>query len=130
MAVRDFVLAADPIEQNLDRPGPEAPGEDLAVVGEDLIGDPPPTKGLGEHGAHRLGRGPGHEPRSDAEPGVVIDPGDRLELCATGEHHSAHDVHLPKLHRPGALPAAVVLGPAPARLGIDQALAHQAAVDR
>jgi len=38
-AMRDAVLAADPVEQHLDRLGAEPPGEALAVVGQDLIAD-------------------------------------------------------------------------------------------
>ena len=44
--------------------------------------------------------------------------------------HPAHDVHLPELHRPRALPAAVVGGAAAAALRVDQAVAHQGPVDR
>ncbi len=44
--------------------------------------------------------------------------------------HAAHDVHLPELHGLQAFPAAVVLALATALLGIDQAMAHQAAIDR
>jgi len=39
VSVRDAVLAADPVEQDLHGQGTEAAREDLAVVGQDLIGD-------------------------------------------------------------------------------------------
>ena len=55
--------------------------------------------------------------RGARTPGVVVDPGDRLQFGAVFQQHPAHHVHLPQLHRPGTLPALVVLGPAPARLG-------------
>jgi hypothetical protein len=44
VAVTDPVLAQDPIEQDLDRMGPEPTREALAVVGQDLIGDPVASK--------------------------------------------------------------------------------------
>ena len=53
-----------------------------------------------------------------------------IELTAVGEMHAAHDVHLPELHRACALPALVVLGLPPARLGVDEAVPDEAAVDR
>src|SRR5665647_1772652 len=61
---------------------------------------------------------------------VVVDAGHELELTTVTEAHAAHHVHLPELHGLGALPAAVVLAPSAALLGIDQAMAYQAAVDR
>lgn len=40
MQVPDSVLAADAIEEHLDRRTPEPSGEDLAVIGQDLLRDP------------------------------------------------------------------------------------------
>ena len=91
----DPVLAADPIEQDLDRLRSEPTGEDLAVVGEDLIGDPEATERGDEHGAHGLGGRPRDQTGSDAEPAVVIDPRHDLQLGRVLEQHTTHDVHLP-----------------------------------
>ena len=64
------------------------------------------------------------------EPRMVIDPRHDRRLLAVCEHHPAHHVHLPQLHRPAALPAPVV-GSLPASgLGLDQPMAHQAAIHR
>jgi hypothetical protein len=76
-----------------------------------------------------VGVGPLDEPGHDAEPGVVIDPGDGLELAAIGEPDPAHDVQLPPLHRPGPFPAAVVGLLSPPGLGLDEAVADQGPVD-
>ncbi len=59
-------------------------GEDLAVIGQDLFGDPVGTQGMRERIADRLGGGSNDEARADAEPRVVIDPGDGRELGAVG----------------------------------------------
>jgi hypothetical protein len=40
MSVADAVLPADSVEQHLYGLRPEAAGEHLAVVGQDLVGDP------------------------------------------------------------------------------------------
>jgi hypothetical protein len=50
------VLAADPVEQHFDGLRAESAGERLAVVGQDLVGDPRPAKRGRDHGAHGLGR--------------------------------------------------------------------------
>jgi hypothetical protein len=56
--------------------------------------------------------------------------GDDLELAAACEPHAAHHVHLPELHGPEALPAAVVLALAAPPVRLDQPVAQKAAVDR
>ena len=126
----DAVVQTDPIEQHGGGLSGEPAGEDLAVVRKDLLGHPVARQALDECVTHGPRGRPNDQLGDHAEPRVVIDPGDDLALRAVSEHHPAHHVHLPKLHGPGALPAAVVLLPSSARLGIDQAVAHQAAVDR
>jgi hypothetical protein len=42
----DAVLPADAVEEDLDGVGTEPAGEDLSVVGQDLIGNPVAGKGL------------------------------------------------------------------------------------
>ena len=73
----DGVVAADPVEEHFPALA-EPVGELLAIVGQYLIGDAIAAQGLGEGQAHRP---PGRfrdDPGGDAEPGVVIDPGDDL----------------------------------------------------
>ena len=102
----DPVLAADPVEQHLDVFGCEAAGEDLPVVGEDLLGHAVGPKGVGEVAADRAARGFGHRPGADDEAGVIIDAGEDLGARPVGQTYPPHDVHLPQLHRASALPAA------------------------
>jgi hypothetical protein len=101
----DAVLAADPVEQHLGVLEPEPAGEHLAVIGEDLLGNPMATHRLGEMGAHRPAGRSDHHPCAHDEPGVVIDAREHLALAPIGQQHTTHDVHLPQLHRSGALPA-------------------------
>ena len=127
----DAVLPADPLEQHLSRAGPAEPaGELLAVVGEHLGGDPVLGHRGGERQADRPGGGPHDDGGDDAEPGVVVDPGDDLALAAVGQEQARGHVHLPQLHRRRALPAAVLV-PAPApRHRLDQVVADQDPVNR
>jgi hypothetical protein len=61
----------------------------------------------------------------EAVAGVVIDPGDDLDLDPISEEHAAHDVELPQRHRGVAFPALVVL-PAAALPGrVDQTMTDQ-----
>ena len=76
--VVDAVLPTDPVEQDLDVPTGEPPGEHLAVVGEDLLGDPVQARGVGEVGAHGPGRGPEHDAGAHHVPGVVVQAGEDL----------------------------------------------------
>jgi hypothetical protein len=77
----DAVAAADPLEQHLGRAGlAESAGELLAVIRQDFVGCPV--------GPHRCDERPAHRPPScasddggdHAEPGVIVDPGDQLQL--------------------------------------------------
>jgi hypothetical protein len=60
---------------------------------------------------------------------VVINAGDQLGLTPSGQLEAAHDVHLPQLHRPLALPAPPGLLLAPAGVRLDQAAPAQRPVD-
>src|SRR5438132_12476103 len=128
--MRDAVLPADPVEQDLDGLGTEPPGEDLAVIGEDLIRDPVALQGGGEDAAHRLGGRPGHEAARDAEAAVIIHAGDDLELAVIIEQHAAHHVHLPQLHRVFALPPAELVSALASPPEPDQAVRAEAPRDR
>jgi len=85
---------------------------------------------LDERRADRARRGAFDELGRDAEARVVVEAADELELVAALELHAAHDVHLPELHGAHPLPAPVVLAALATALRIDQAMAHEAAVDR
>src|SRR5436190_22070555 len=61
-AVADAVLSTDLVEQHLGGLDPEAVGEDLAVVGEDLLWHPVALEGLDEEAAHSSGGGPHQDP--------------------------------------------------------------------
>src|SRR6266511_4544784 len=90
--VGDPVLPADPVEQGLPLVRAVPGGEHLAVIGEDLLGEPVAAKGLGERVAHPAGGGPGREPGGHAEPGVIVDRRKYLQLGPIGQEHPAHDV--------------------------------------
>jgi hypothetical protein len=76
----DAVLPADPVEHDFHRLGPEPSGEALAVVGQDLVGNPVATKRPHQHLTHGLGGRPAHQTRGHAEAAVVVHPGDHLQL--------------------------------------------------
>jgi hypothetical protein len=61
---------------------------------------------------------------------MVIDAGQRLGGGPVGEQEAADDVHLPELHRAAAPPAFPDLLPAVPLVRLDDAGAHQTAVDR
>ena len=63
----------------------EAAGEDLAVVGQQLLRGAVAVQGSPEDPADGGGVGPLHQSGHDAEPGVVVDPGHGLELAAVDE---------------------------------------------
>ena len=66
----------------------------------------------------------------DAEPGMVIDPGDDLALAAVSQEQARGDIQLPQVHRDLALPAHVLLAaPAPGDR-LDELIADQDPVDR
>jgi hypothetical protein len=109
---------------------PSLPGEDLAVAGEDLLGDAVGVEGLDERIAHRTCGCPCDYLGDDTEARMVVDARDDREGETTGELDVAHHVDLPQLHRPGPLPALVVVAPTPPGLGLDQAMAHETAIDR
>jgi hypothetical protein len=50
---------------------------------------------LRERGAHRSAGGPVHHGGDDAEPGVVVYPGDDLGFGSVGQPDAVHDVELP-----------------------------------
>jgi hypothetical protein len=93
--VADPVVMTDPVEEHHRGLGRTLAGEDLAVVGEDLLGDPVAAQGLDQRITDGLGRRSHHELGADAEPRVIVDPGDHAELGAIREEHLAHHVHLP-----------------------------------
>lgn len=127
--VDDAVLPADPVEHHLTTLA-EPVSELLAVVRQDFLGHPEPLQPVGEGQAHRAAGGPADDLGDDAEPGMVVDPGDDLGFGAIGEHDPADDVHLPQLHRPSPLPPHIVPA-APATLGrFDQTVADQDPIHR
>ena len=71
--VADAVLAAEAVEEHLARPFAEAGGKDLAVVGEDLLGDAVRPMAVTQRLTDRAGGGSGYEHRRDAEAGVIVD---------------------------------------------------------
>ena len=71
--VIDAVLAADPVEQHLGVFGPEPTREDLAVVGEDLLGDAVTAHRGGEVPAHSPAGRANHHAGAHHEPGVVVE---------------------------------------------------------
>jgi hypothetical protein len=128
--VADVVVGADPVEHHRPRATAETAREDLAVVSEDLAGHSMLAQRLREGLADRPCRGAQDDLGADDEPGMVIDPGHDLDLRAIREVDAAHHIHLPQLHRPAALPPAVILPPAPALPRLDQAMADQRPVNR
>ena len=78
----------------------------------------------------RRGDRAAHRASGNAEAAVVVAAGHDLELAAVGEQHAAHDVHLPELHGTLALPAAELLATLAAAAELDEAVTHEAAVDR
>lgn len=127
--VDDAVLSADPVEHHLPALA-EPVGELLAVVREDFLGHPEPLQGVGEGQADGPAGGPADDLGDDAEAGMVVHPGDDFGFSSVGEHDSADDVHLPQLHRPGLLPADIVLAAAAALGRFDQAVADQDPIHR
>ena len=99
------------------RAGAEPTGEALAVVGQDLVGDPVASQRCGQDLGHGLGGRAADQASGDAEPAVVVHAGDHLQLRGVGgEQNPSHHVHLPQLHRTLSLPAAelvTALAPAP-----------------
>jgi hypothetical protein len=98
--VGDGVLAADPVEHHLTATFVEAGGELLTVVGKQFIGHPVLAQGSDQGQADSPGGGLRHGGGNDAEPRVVVHPGDDLRFAAIGEQDPTDDVHLPQLHGP------------------------------
>ena len=65
-------LPADAVKKHLALARAQPPGEHLAVVGEDLIGDAIAAKRLCQSLAYRPGGGSGNEPGRDTGAGVVV----------------------------------------------------------
>jgi hypothetical protein len=130
-AVGDAVLPADLVEQHLHRHTRlvEPAGEHLGVVGQHFLGHPVGAHRVHERQAHRPGGRPHDRRGEDAEPGMVIDPGNDLHLGAVNQECAGGHIELPQLHRGAAFPAPVVLAAAPPRLRLDQPVADQGAVD-
>ena len=122
----DAVLAADAAEQHLGWVRAKPAGEHLAVVGEDLVGEPVALQSGDKDLADAAGIGPLDQPGHDPEPGMVIDAGHDLQLLAIGQPDPAQHLQLPQLHRPVPLPTAVIGLAAPAGHRLDQPLADQA----
>ncbi len=130
--VSDPVLPADPVKQHLHRHAGlvEPAGEHLAVVGQHLLGHPVDAHRVHERLADWAGGGPHHRLGDHAEPGMVIDPGDDLDLGATGEERAGSHIQLPQLHRGVSFPPPVVLPAAAPGLRLDQPVVDQRPVDR
>lgn len=127
--VDDAVLPADPIEHHLPALA-EPVGELLAVIGQHFLGHPEPAQPISKSQAHRPAGGPPDDLGDDAEPGMVVHPGDHLGLRAVGQPHAADDVHLPQLHRPGPLPPHIVLASPATFDRLEQAMADQDPIHR
>ena len=81
----DPVLPAEAVEQHIDRRLRVLPGEHLAVVGEDLVGNAVGAQRLGEDGADSPGDRSGHQAGRHAEPGVVVEDLYRPERGRIGQ---------------------------------------------
>ena len=129
--VGDAVLPADPVEHHLDRDAwlAEPAGEHLAV-GQHFLRYPVDAHRAHERLAHRPGSCPQHRFGDDAEPGMVIQPGHDLGLCAIGQKGASGHVQLPQLHRHRPFPPPVILAAPPPGRRLDQPVADQGAVHR
>jgi hypothetical protein len=122
-------FSPDLVEEHLGGFQAEPVGEDLAVVGQDLLGHPVAFQRSPEVAAHGPGRGPDHDAGADAEPGVVVHPGQDLALGAVLQEHTADHVHLPELHGAAPLPAFVGREALALGLGLDLAVPDQGPID-
>jgi len=79
MTGNDPVLPADPLEHHLRRPGlVEAASELLAIVAEYLVRDAEALQRLNKRQAHRTARRRSDHGGDDAEPGMIVHPGDHF----------------------------------------------------
>jgi hypothetical protein len=101
----DPVFTADRLKKHLGRRVVEPTREDLAVVGQNLLGRPICGQGATQPIANRPSALTGHQPRTDTHPRVIVDAGQRLSAAAIGQREPAHNIHLPQLHRRAAFPA-------------------------
>ena len=69
-------VQTDAVKEHVGWPCAEPAGEDLAVVSEDLLGDPVGGECLEQRVTHGARSGAGHNLGDDAEAGVVVDAGD------------------------------------------------------
>ncbi len=81
-----------------------------------------------EVAAGATGVHPGHQPREDGEPRIVIDPRQSPQLGPVGLQDPPDHVHLPQLHRRAPLPPLELAIPAPG-VRVDQSLPSQESVD-
>ena len=114
---------------DLTRPRTEAAREDLAVVGENRLGDAVTLHRPEERVADRSGGRALDDLGTDAVPRVIIDAGHDRQSRAIAQPYPVGDVHLPQLHRPGALPALVVAGASAPSLRLNQLVTDERAVD-
>src|SRR5271170_4020613 len=120
----------DPVEQHGSWTEAEASSEDLAVVSEDLLGRSMGLERKTQCRTDLARRCLGDDPRTDAEPRVVVDARHDLDLGAVLQEEPTDDVHLPQLHGPRALPALVVRALLLSTLRLDQPVTHQGPIDR
>ena len=123
------VLPADPVEEHLNRRVEEPAGEHLAVVGQDLFWHPVGLQRGDQPVTDRLRPLSRHQPRRHAEPGVVIDTGQRLGPRPVGQRETADHIHLPQLHRRRPLPPLPDLLAAVPASRVDHPGPHQRPVD-
>ena len=126
----DPVVVADAVEQHGPWSETEPRREDLAVVTQQLLGCTVSAQGRQQRVAHGPRGRSSHDLGADAEPRVIVDAGHDLALGAIGQEVATHDVHLPELHGPGALPALVVRALSPALRGLDEPVPDQGPIDR
>ncbi len=126
----DPVVGADPVEQHRPRTRPNRAVNTLPLSVRICSGTPCRRQRLGQRVADRPGGGPRARPSRRPRTGNGHRSRSPPSSPAIGQERPAHHVHLPQLHRPGPLPAPVVLPPPLAFLRLDQTMAHQRPIDR
>ena len=114
-AVLDAVVEADPVKEHGGGLGVVLASEDATIVRQDLLGWAVTLEGEEERVTDRAGGRALDQVGTHAVTAVVIDAGHAADRRAVREIDPSDHVHLPHLHRTGALEALVVLNPAPAR---------------